>query len=87
MEALKDALIGIFEWILELLRTPLITGIKAMMSYIFGSISGGLTDIQGLLADTPQSYNATIYGIVSDTSETIILPIAMSVYTRHHFRV
>lgn len=79
MEALKDALIGIFEWILELLRTPLITGIKAMMSYIFGSISGGLTDIQGLLADTPQSYNATIYGIVSDTSETIILPIAMSI--------
>ena len=50
-----------------------------MMEYIFGSISGGLTNIQGLLSDTPTTYNATIYNIVQTTSEIIILPIAMAI--------
>ena len=50
-----------------------------MMKYIFGSIGGGLTNIQELLGDTPSSYNATIYGIVQTSSEAIILPIAMAI--------
>jgi type IV secretory pathway TrbL component len=39
-------------------------GVTMLREYIFGSIGGGLTDIQGLLGDTPSTYNATIYGIV-----------------------
>lgn len=50
-----------------------------MMEYIFGSIGGGLTDIQGLLGDTPATYNATIYGIVRAASEAIVVPIAMAI--------
>jgi len=76
---LVSALIGIFEWIFELLRDPLVDGVTSLMEYIFGSIGGGLTDIQGLLGDTPATYNATIYSIVRTTSESVILPIAMAV--------
>ena len=65
MDALSD-------WLRELL----VSGIIDNLSGLFDTVNDKVGEIAGQVGTTPQAWNASIYNMIRDLSNTVILPIA-----------
>ena len=69
MDFLWDA---ITEWLKELL----VGGITSNLSGMFDSVNEKVAEISGQVGMTPQGWNGSIYNMIHNLSETVIVPIA-----------
>ena len=69
MDFLKEQ---ITEWIKEIL----VGGITSNLSGMFDSVNQKVGEISGEIALTPQGWNSSIFNMVQNLSETVIIPIA-----------
>ncbi len=69
MDMIKDSLV---EWLKEIL----VGGIVSNLSGLFDSVNEKVGEIAGQVGTTPQAWNSTVYSMVRNLSETVILPIA-----------
>ena len=69
MDFLKEQ---ITEWIKEIL----VGGITSNLSGMFDSVNQKVGEISGEIALTPQGWNSSIFSMVQNLSETVIIPIA-----------
>ena len=69
MDMIKEAII---EW----LREILVGGIVSNLSGMFDSVNQKVGEISTQVGTTPAAWNGTIYGMVRNLSESVILPIA-----------
>ncbi len=60
------------EWLKEIL----VGGIVSNLSGMFDSVNEKVGEISGQVGTTPQNWNSTVYNMVRNLSETVILPIA-----------
>ncbi len=60
------------EWLKEIL----VGGIVSNLSGMFDSVNEKVGEIAGQVGTTPQNWNSTVYNMVRNLSETVILPIA-----------
>ncbi len=60
------------EWLKEIL----VGGIISNLSGMFDSVNEKVGEIAGQVGTTPQAWNSTVYNMVRNLSETVILPIA-----------
>ncbi len=60
------------EWLKEIL----VGGIVSNLSGMFDSVNEKVGEIAGQVGTTPQAWNSTVYNMVRNLSETVILPIA-----------
>ncbi len=60
------------EWLKEIL----VGGIVSNLSGMFDSVNEKVSEIAGQVGTTPQNWNSTVYNMVRNLSETVILPIA-----------
>ncbi|MCL1914183.1 MAG: CD0415/CD1112 family protein [Eubacteriaceae bacterium] len=68
---------GISEWI----RQFLIDGIMASFASIFGYVNDQVADISVQVGQTPAGWNAGVFAMVRNLSETVVLPIAGMILT------
>jgi len=64
-------------WVKELL----ISGIETNLARMFGDVNEKIGEIALQVGQTPQGWNAGIFGMIRSLSETVILPIAGIVIT------
>ena len=69
MDFLKET---ITEWLKELL----VGWISSNLSGMFDSVNGQVADISVQVGQTPQSWNASIFNMIQNLSETVMVPIA-----------
>ena len=74
MDFLWDA---ITEWLKELL----VGGITSNLSGMFDSVNEKVAEISGQVGMTPQGWNGSIYNMIHNLSETVIVPIAGIILT------
>ena len=65
------------EWLKELL----IGGIMENLTGIFDGINGKVAEIAGTVGTTPQGWNASVYNMIKNLSDSVIVPIAGIVLT------
>ena len=68
---------GITEWI----RQFLIDGIMSSFERIFNDVNRQVADIAVQTGQTPAGWNAGVFGMVRNLSETVVLPIAGLILT------
>ena len=68
---------GITDWI----RQFLIDGIMASFERIFDSVNEQVADIAVQVGQTPAGWNAGVFAMIQNLSETVILPIAGLILT------
>jgi hypothetical protein len=68
---------GITEWI----RQFLIDGIMARFASIFGYVNDQVADIAVQVGQTPAGWNAGVFAMIQNLSETVVLPIAGMILT------
>jgi hypothetical protein len=68
---------GITDWI----RQFLIDGIMASFASIFGYVNDQVADISVQVGQTPAGWNAGVFAMVRNLSETVVLPIAGMILT------
>lgn len=69
MEMIKEA---IMEWLKEIL----VGGIVSNLSGMFDSVNNQVGEIAGHIGMSPQAWNSSIFNLVRNLSETVIMPIA-----------
>ena len=69
MDFLIDALTN---WLKEML----VGGIMSNLSGMFDSVNQQVADISVQVGQTPQGWNGSIFNMIQNLSETIIIPIA-----------
>ena len=60
----------------EWLRALLCEGIISNLSGMFDSVNGRVAEISGEIGQTPQGWNAGIFNMIHNLSESVIVPIA-----------
>ena len=68
---------GIADWLKELLNDAVMASFTSM----FGMVNDQVTDIAVQVGQTPQGWNAGVFGMVRTLSETVVLPIAGIILT------
>ena len=63
---------SITEWI----KNILVSGILSNLSGMFENVNEKVGDISSKVSMTPQGWNASIFSMIQDLSQTVILPIA-----------
>lgn len=71
----------IWQKITEWLKELMISGIMGNLTGLFDGINEQVGEIAGTVGTTPQGWNASIFGMVKNLSETVIIPIAGIVLT------
>ena len=66
----------ITEWITEWIKEVLTGGIIANLSGMFDSVNEKVADVAGQVGMTPSAWNSSIYSMIHNLSETVVLPIA-----------
>lgn len=69
MDFIKEA---ITEWLKEIL----VGGITSNLSGMFDSVNQKVGEIAGQVGSTPQAWNAGVFNMVKNLSESVIIPIA-----------
>ena len=69
MQSILDA---INEWIKEIL----LGAINGNLSTMFGDVNEKVGTIAAEVGQTPQGWNASIFSLIQNISQTVILPIA-----------
>ena len=62
-------------------KSLLISGIEANLARLFGDVNSKVGEIAQQVGQTPQSWNAGIFGMMQTLSQTVILPIAGIIIT------
>ena len=65
------------DWLKELL----VSGVMSNLSGLFDSINDRVTDIAGQVGATPAAWNGSVFGMVKNLSETVVVPIAGIILT------
>ena len=71
----------IFEWIEEWLRELLIEGILANLMGLFTNVSNQIGDVAAQVGTSPAAWNAGVFSLIRNLSESVILPIAGLILT------
>lgn len=69
MGMIKDAIV---EWLREILVGCIISNLSGM----FDNVNEKVADISAQVGTTPQAWNGSIFSMIQNLSETVILPIA-----------
>ena len=64
------------DWINDWIREVLISGITANLTGMFDTVNERVGEIAGQVGTTPAAWNASIYGMIHNLSQTVMLPIA-----------
>jgi len=72
---------SIFDAITEWLKQLLIGSIENSLSSMFGDVNEKVGTIAAQVGQTPQGWNAGIFGMIRSLSETVVLPIAGLIIT------
>ena len=70
-----------FDKLTEWLKELLIGGIMENLTGIFDGINGKVAEIAGTVGTTPQGWNARVYNMIKNLSDSVIVPIAGIVLT------
>jgi len=65
------------DWLKELLAS----GVMSNLSGLFDSVNDQVADIAGQVGTTPAAWNGSVFGMVRNLSETVIVPIAGIILT------
>lgn len=74
---------GIFEAIEEWMRGLLIGVIHANLDRMFTDVNEKTGEIAGQVGMTPQNWNSTIFNMIHNLSDSVIVPIAGMIITYH----
>ena len=69
------------EWITEWLKGLLIEGIMGNLTGLFDTVNTRVGEIAGQVGTTPAAWNAGVFSLIRQISETVILPIAGLILT------
>jgi len=72
---------GILDAITNWIKELLISGIEANLTRMFGDVNEKVGEIATQVGQTPQGFNANIFGMMQSLSQTVILPIAGIIIT------
>lgn len=72
---------SIFDAITEWLKGLLVTGIMGNLEGLFDNVNGQVGEIAEQVGKTPAAWNAGVFSMIRQLSETVILPIAGLVLT------
>ena len=64
------------DWINDWIREVLINGITANLTGMFDTVNERVGEIAGQIGTTPAAWNGSIYGMIHNLSQTVMLPIA-----------
>ena len=64
------------DWINNWIREVLISGITANLTGMFDVVNDRVGEIAGQVGTTPQAWNGSIYSMIHNLSQTVMLPIA-----------
>ena len=64
------------DWINDWIREVLISGITANLTGMFDTVNERVGEIAGQVGTTPAAWNGSIYGMIHNLSQTVMLPIA-----------
>ena len=66
----------LWESIQDWLKEILVSGITSNLSGMFDSVNQKVGELPGIVSQTPQSWNASIFNMVKNLSDTVMVPIA-----------
>ena len=69
------------DWLTDWLKSLLIEGILGNLSGLFDTVNARVGEIAGEVGKTPAAWNAGVFSLIRQISETVILPIAGLVLT------
>lgn len=69
------------DWINEWLKGLLIDGIMGNLSGLFDNVNNQVGEIATQVGTTPAAWNAGVFSLIRQLSETVVLPIAGLVLT------
>lgn len=69
------------EWITEWLKGLLIEGIMGNLEGLFDTVNTRVGEISVQVGTTPAAWNAGVFSLIRQLSETVILPIAGLILT------
>lgn len=69
------------DWLTDWLKELLIDGIMGNLSGLFDSVNANVGEIAAQVGTTPAAWNAGVFSLIRQLSETVILPIAGLVLT------
>ena len=72
---------GILEAITEWIKEQLIGAIESNLASMFGDVNDRVSSIAAQVGQTPQAWNANIFNMIRNLSETVIMPIAGIIIT------
>ena len=69
------------DWLTDWLKSLLIEGLLGNLSGLFDTVNARVGEIAGEVGTTPAAWNAGVFSLIRQISETVILPIAGLVLT------
>ena len=72
---------GLFDSIADWFKGLLIEGIISNFTGMFNEVNDKVGEIAGQVGQTPQGWNAGIFGMVRTLSETVVIPVAGVILT------
>lgn len=78
---MDDFFQSIETWFDEKITNALVNLLEGNLAGVFNGLDARVDEITGIVSQTPQSWNGTIFGFITNLSETVIVPIASLVIT------
>ncbi|MCH5166159.1 MAG: hypothetical protein J1G01_07150 [Clostridiales bacterium] len=72
---------SLFDSITDWIKEGLIDAITGQYSGIFQSVNNQVTDVASQVGQTPQGWNAGVFNMIRNLSETVVIPIAGVILT------
>lgn len=69
------------DWLTDWLKELLIDGIMGNLSGLFDSVNANVGEIAVQVGTTPAAWNAGVFSLIRQLSETVVLPIAGLILT------
>ena len=69
------------DWLTGWLKDLLIDGIMGNLGGLFDNVNASVGDVAAQVGTTPAAWNAGVFSLIQQLSETVILPIAGMVLT------
>ena len=71
----------IWDKITEWLKELLVSGVVGNLSGLFDSINSQVSDVAGTVGASPQAWNSSIFGMIRNLSDNVMVPIAGIILT------
>ena len=71
----------IWDKITEWLKELLVGGIISNLSGLFDSINTRVADVAATVGTTPQAWNSSVFNMIQNLSENVVVPIAGIILT------